>query len=236
MGAADEAQASAGHPGTAGIDDAKGVNPRAAGEDDAIGQELGDWDASLAHSAVVAGVADVVDDEGGGIAGGVPIGEAAAEVSAAADAVAAGEEIVKGDASAVEGFFEEAGGGELEAQGANGVGGKLEQPGAFAEGFADEAEVEVFEIAEATVDEVGIAAAGAVAPEVFLEEEDAGGAAGGAPAEGEVARQAGAVDAAADDDDVEVLPGERLARMHRPMLTIQASRLRAANQRCCVRP
>lgn len=233
---ADEAQAGAGHPGAAGIDDARGVEARAIGEDDAIGQELGDFDAGLAYSAVVAGVADVVDDEGGGITGGVPIGKAVAEVGALADAVAAGEEIVKSDADAVEGFVEEAGGGELKAEGADGVGGEFEQAGAFAQGLADEAEVEVFEVAEAAVDEVGIAAAGAVAPEVFLEEEDAGSAAGVAPAEGEVAGQAGAVDAAADDDDVEVLPGERLARMHRLMLTTQASRLRAANQRCCGRP
>ena len=73
--------------------------------------------------------------------------------------------------------------------------------------LADEAEVEVLQVAQAAVDELGGAARRARGVVGALDERDAVAARGG------VERDAGAGDPAADDDDVERLGGERFERV-----------------------
>ena len=73
--------------------------------------------------------------------------------------------------------------------------------------LADEAEVEVLQVAQAAVDELGRAARRAGGVVGALDERDAVAARGG------VERDAGARDAAADDDEVERLGGERFERV-----------------------
>ena len=75
----------------------------------------------------------------------------------------------------------------------------LQQQAAFDEGLAHQAEVELLEVADASVHELGAAAAGAGRPVARLQHPDAQAARDG------VERRTGADDAAADDEDVELL-------------------------------
>ena len=80
----------------------------------------------------------------------------------------------------------------------------------LAQRLPDQPEVEELEVPEAPVDELG-GARGRPGGEVRLLHEDAG-----EPALGQVARDAGAGHAAADDDGVEDLPAEPRQPAHRP--------------------
>ncbi len=73
--------------------------------------------------------------------------------------------------------------------------------------LADEPEVEVLQVAQAAVDELGRAARGAGGVVRALDERDA------VAARGRVERDARARDAATDDDEVERLGGERFERV-----------------------
>ena len=92
--------------------------------------------------------------------------------------------------------------GEEQAQRLHEVRGGADEVFALAQGFADEAELAVLEVAEAAVDEAGGAGRRAGAEVVALDEE------GLVAGELGFAGDAGAVDAAADDDDVELLVGD----------------------------
>jgi hypothetical protein len=82
------------------------------------------------------------------------------------------------------------------------VGSELEEAVALDAGLEDEAEVAVLEVADAAVDEAGGAAGGAAGEVLALDEGDAQAAQGG------ISGDATAGDAAADDEDIEVLRGE----------------------------
>src|SRR5262249_42677675 len=92
------------------------------------------------------------------------------------------------------------------------VRGVAQEPAALAQGLADEADVAEFEVAEPAVDELGGGAAGAGGEVALVDEADA------EPAEGGVQRDAGAGDAAAEEEEVEgVAGGGAGARPHRVM-------------------
>jgi hypothetical protein len=171
------------------------------------------------------GVEEVFEEEAGGVdaaivedGGGVEpgLGEVGlelaelgwGEITAGGDVERAGELIVEPEPGAVEEAVGESAErstieGQDEGQGLDEVGGEFEEGGAFAEGFANEAELKVFQITEAAVDQLGIAPAGAGGEVGFVDEGGAAGLSGGAGAEHEVAEDAGAIDAAADDEDIE---------------------------------
>ena len=75
---------------------------------------------------------------------------------------------------------------------------RAQQHFAFAQRLAHQAEFAVFEIAQAAMNELRRRRRGAGGEIVLLDQNDAEAAAGG------VARDAGAVDAAADDGEIEV--------------------------------
>jgi hypothetical protein len=82
------------------------------------------------------------------------------------------------------------------------VGSELEEAVALDAGLEDEAEVAVLEVADAAVDEAGGAAGGATGEVLALDEGDAEATEGG------ISGDATAGDAAADDEDIEVLGAE----------------------------
>ena len=86
--------------------------------------------------------------------------------------------------------------GEDEAEGPDDVGGDGPEDLAFEEGFADQAELAVFEVSEAAVDEFGGGGRGAGGEVFGFAEVDGPASAGG------VAGYGATVDAAADDGDV----------------------------------
>jgi hypothetical protein len=78
-----------------------------------------------------------------------------------------------------------------------------QQPLALAQGFADQIEFAVFQVAQAAVDDAGGTAGDAAGEVVLLDQQRAFAGTGAFPGDGN------SVDAAADHDEVEVLAVER---------------------------
>ena len=93
-------------------------------------------------------------------------------------------------------------GGENERQRGGEVRGDFVEDDFFDAGFADETDAALGEVAKAAVEQAGGSAGGAEGEVGFVEKRDAQAAHGG------VARDAGADDAAADDEDVEGVMGD----------------------------
>ncbi len=177
----------------------------------------------------------MVEDDGAGLGGGEDVGEREPGIvgggvvvaGAAGEALGADAREGFGDLARVEqariahvaeerqGVIELEAGDELpalqagalvdgpdEGQGAHQVGGEPQQPVALDAGFEDEAEVAVLQVAHAAVDEAGGAAGGAGGEVLALHECHAQAPQGG------VASDAATGDAAADDEDIELLGGE----------------------------
>ena len=97
-------------------------------------------------------------------------------------------------------------GGDQERRRVDEVRGQLHHQLALEQRLADQAEVEVLQVAQAAVDHLRGAAGGADGVVAALEQRHRVAARGG------VEGDAGAGDPAADDDDLEALPGDRLDR------------------------
>ena len=95
-------------------------------------------------------------------------------------------------------------GGDDQPQRADQVRGERHEQLALEQGLADQAQVEVLQVAQAAVDELARAAGGAAGIVGLLDERDRVSARGG------VERHAGAGDPAADHDDVEGVRAQRL--------------------------
>jgi hypothetical protein len=83
------------------------------------------------------------------------------------------------------------------------MGRRPQQDLALGERLADQPELVIFEISEAAVNQLGRGGRGVCGEVVFLDQEHAGSA------HGRVAGDRGAVDAAADDEEVEAVHGGR---------------------------
>ncbi|GAB4357678.1 MAG: hypothetical protein OHK0021_01970 [Bryobacter sp.] len=123
----------------------------------------------------------------------------------------------------------------FEAKRAHGMGREFEQPAAFPQRFAHQGKIEVLQVAQAAVDQMGIFAAGARAPEMLFDYKDAQNLTAQLGAKSKVPRKASAIDTPADYDDVEVLAvagALRKLNRHKKRLPTQARAL-TAPPACC---
>ncbi len=140
------------------------------------------------------------------------------ERPAAANVAATGEEVIKDEADPEfpgwhAGRIVE---GQYEAQRPDQVRRIAQQPATFVQGFVDQVEVAVFQVAQAAVDELGRETAGAGGEVALVDQSDAQAAQHG------VQRDAGAGDAAAEDEQIERSVRERLRH---PSHTLSPARL-----------
>ena len=205
-----------GDPGSGGVDDGSGFDGGVVvegGDPGAVfGFEGGAAGAGADRGAMFVGVEGVEDDEAGVVDPGVGVFEGSAdaglegcafEASPEVDAAGAGEGSAAADVVVdEEADADEPGGaaaralGEDEAHGPGDVGGDAQEDGALFEGFADEAELAVFEVSEAAVDELAGGGGGTAGKVVLFDEDGVEASAGG------VAGDAGTVDAATDDEEI----------------------------------